>query len=44
MDASARQTTASRDRLPLATKLLYGTGDWGMASYNTLRQIFYAIS
>ena len=30
-------------RLPLWTKLIYGSGDWGMASYNTLRQIFYAI-
>ncbi len=29
--------------LSLANKLLYGTGDWGRASYNTLRQIFYAI-
>lgn len=32
-----------RERLPLRTKLLYGSGDWSMASYNTLRQIFYAI-
>ncbi len=32
-----------RQRLPLWTKLVYGSGDWGMASYNTLRQIFYAI-
>lgn len=30
-------------RLSLWTKLLYGSGDWGMASFNTLRQIFYAI-
>lgn len=30
-------------RLSLWTKLAYGSGDWGMASYNTLRQIFYAI-
>lgn len=29
--------------LPLLTKLVYGTGDWGMASFNTIRQIFYAI-
>jgi GPH family glycoside/pentoside/hexuronide:cation symporter len=29
--------------VPLATKLVYGTGDWGMATFNTLRQIFYAI-
>lgn len=30
-------------RLPLLTKIIYGSGDWGMASYNTLRLIFYAI-
>lgn len=30
-------------RLSFGTKLAYGSGDWGMASYNTLRQIFYAI-
>lgn len=35
--------SASRERLPVGTKLLYGSGDWGMASYNTLRQVFYAI-
>jgi len=29
--------------LSLLTKVVYGTGDWGMASFNTLRQIFYAI-
>jgi GPH family glycoside/pentoside/hexuronide:cation symporter len=30
-------------RLSFWTRLVYGSGDWGMASYNTLRQIFYAI-
>jgi glycoside/pentoside/hexuronide:cation symporter, GPH family len=30
-------------RLSLLTKLVYGSGDWGMASFGTLRQIFYAI-
>ena len=30
-------------RLSFLTKLVYGSGDWGMASYGTLRQIFYAI-
>lgn len=25
------------------TKLIYGSGDWGRASFNSLRQIFYAI-
>ncbi len=29
--------------LSLSTKLIYGSGDWGRASFNTLRQIFYAI-
>lgn len=24
-------------------KLVYGTGDWSISSFNTLRQIFYAI-
>ncbi|HJW89509.1 MAG TPA: glycoside-pentoside-hexuronide (GPH):cation symporter [Anaerolineales bacterium] len=30
-------------RLSLLTKLVYGSGDWGMASFGTLRQVFYAI-
>jgi GPH family glycoside/pentoside/hexuronide:cation symporter len=30
-------------RLKLSTKIVYGTGDWGLAAFNTLRQIFYAI-
>ena len=30
-------------RLPWLTKVIYGTGDWGVATFNTLRQIFYAI-
>lgn len=42
MIASEKPPTR-RERLPLWTKLVYGSGDWGMASYNTLRQIFYAI-
>ncbi|MBN2798147.1 MAG: MFS transporter [Deltaproteobacteria bacterium] len=29
--------------LPLHTKVLYGTGDWSISSFNTLRQIFFAI-
>ena len=29
-------------RLSLLKKLLYGSGDWGVSSYVTLRQIFYA--
>jgi GPH family glycoside/pentoside/hexuronide:cation symporter len=27
----------------LLTKVIYGSGDWGMASFNTIRQFFYAI-
>ncbi len=34
---------APQPRLSLLTKLVYGSGDWGMSSYGTLRQIFYAI-
>lgn len=29
--------------LPRWMRLVYGSGDWGRASFNTLRQIFYAI-
>jgi glycoside/pentoside/hexuronide:cation symporter, GPH family len=31
------------EKVPLLTKIIYGTGDWGLATFNTLRQIFYAI-
>jgi GPH family glycoside/pentoside/hexuronide:cation symporter len=34
---------AKSGRLPWLTKVIYGTGDWGLATFNTLRQIFYAI-
>lgn len=30
-------------RLSVAAKLVYGSGEWGLASYITLRNIFYAI-
>jgi GPH family glycoside/pentoside/hexuronide:cation symporter len=33
----------SSSALPLWKKLIYGSGDLGRASFNTLRQIFYAI-
>ncbi|MGC9399092.1 MAG: MFS transporter [Anaerolineae bacterium] len=33
----------SQGTLSRLTKIIYGTGDWGMATFNTLRQIFYAI-
>ncbi len=38
-----KQVDQSNERVPLLTKVVYGTGDWGMASFNVLRQIFYAI-
>ncbi len=36
-------TSVTRKELPWLTKVIYGTGDWGMATFNTLRQVFYAI-
>ncbi|MGC9349605.1 MAG: MFS transporter [Anaerolineae bacterium] len=35
--------TAPSEQVPRLTKIIYGTGDWGMATFNSLRQIFYAI-
>ncbi len=37
------QTDQAPARLSLWLKLIYGTGDWGLASFGTIRQIFYAI-
>lgn len=37
------QTSSISKHLPRAQKLIYGSGDWGRASFNSLRQIFYAI-
>jgi GPH family glycoside/pentoside/hexuronide:cation symporter len=34
---------SNTETIPVLTKIIYGTGDWGMAAFNTLRQIFYAI-
>ena len=34
---------AEKKGLSTLSKLIYGSGDWGRASYNTLRQFFYAI-
>jgi GPH family glycoside/pentoside/hexuronide:cation symporter len=31
------------EKSPFFTRLIYGTGDWGMASFGTLRQVYYAI-
>ncbi|MEM7334988.1 MAG: MFS transporter [Chloroflexota bacterium] len=43
----SQETTAANgvatERLPVWVKILYGAGDWGVSSYNTLRLIFYAI-
>jgi len=36
-------TSIEKTALTLSTKLIYGSGDWSRASFNTLRQIFYAI-
>lgn len=37
------QPIPSLPKVSLWMKLAYGSGDWGRASFNTLRQIFYAI-
>ncbi|MBI5964612.1 MAG: MFS transporter [Chloroflexi bacterium] len=36
-------TTNRQGTLSFWTKLAYGTGDWSLASFGTLRQVFYAI-
>lgn len=33
----------STQRIPIVTKVIYGSGDFGLASFGILRQIFYAI-
>jgi GPH family glycoside/pentoside/hexuronide:cation symporter len=33
----------SSEKLSWLTKVVYGMGDWSMASFNTIRQFFYAI-
>lgn len=30
-------------RLPLLTRVVFGSGDWSLSSFNTFRQIFYAV-
>lgn len=42
-EKSVTRSSETFQPVRLATKLLYGSGDWGRASFNTLRQIFYAI-
>ncbi len=41
--AEPQQAAMAGDRVPRLTKIIYGSGDWGVAAFNTLRQIFYAI-
>ena len=36
-------TTQKEARLSFWTKLAFGSGDWSVSSFGTLRQIFYAI-
>ncbi len=35
--------TPRAERLPFWTKVIFGSGDWSISSFGTLRQIFYAI-
>lgn len=41
--ATAKPATPGTETLPFCTKVIYGSGDWSLASFGTLRQIFYAI-
>lgn len=45
MHAETAQTRGNQDHRPLSLwiKLLYGSGDWSIASFGTIRQVFYAI-
>lgn len=36
-------SSQQENKLSVFTKIIYGSGDWGLASWGTLRQIFYAI-
>lgn len=40
---AARPASPGDETLSLWTKVVYGSGDWSLASFGTLRQIFYAI-
>ena len=40
---SMDKNLSDHEPLPLFTKIIYGSGDLGIASWGTLRQIFYAI-
>lgn len=36
-------STVPEEKVSFWVRLVYGSGDWGMSSFGTLRQIFYAI-
>ena len=36
-------TLSSNERIPVWKKIIFGSGDWSISSFVTLRQIFYAI-
>jgi GPH family glycoside/pentoside/hexuronide:cation symporter len=38
-----KSITGSEIKIPRWVKFIYGSGDWGRASFNTLRMVFYAI-
>jgi GPH family glycoside/pentoside/hexuronide:cation symporter len=40
---SVPSSSASPGRVPRWMKIVYGSGDWGMATFGTVRQVFYAI-
>ena len=42
-DISGQSRAEADVRVSFWTKLVYGSGDWSLASFGTLRQIFYAI-
>jgi GPH family glycoside/pentoside/hexuronide:cation symporter len=43
MSAGTQTSGYQEERLPFWKKLIYGSGDWSRASFNTLRMVFYAI-
>lgn len=40
---SFEDPSTSKKPIPRSLRFIYGSGDWGRASFNTLRTIFYAI-
>ena len=43
VDQMGGDMTTTAPKLSFWTKVIYGYGEWGIASFGTLRQIFYAI-